>query len=50
MIVSKLADADGEATEAQVWLDFARDCKYMPAACVLIWSGNMRKWEECSAP
>ena len=26
MFVSKLADADGEATETQVWLDFARDC------------------------
>jgi four helix bundle protein len=30
MFVSKLADADGEATETQVWLDFARDCKYLP--------------------
>lgn len=30
MFVSKLADADGEAAETQVWLDFARDCKYMP--------------------
>jgi four helix bundle protein len=29
MFVSKLADADGEAAETQVWLDFARDCKYM---------------------
>jgi four helix bundle protein len=29
MFVSKLADADGEATETQVWLDFARDCGYM---------------------
>lgn len=29
MFVSKLADADGEATETQVWLDFARDCDYM---------------------
>ena len=26
----KLAEADGEATETQVWLDFARDCKYLP--------------------
>ena len=25
MFVSKMADADGEATETQVWLDFARD-------------------------
>lgn len=29
MFVSKLADADGESTETQVWLDFARDCEYM---------------------
>jgi four helix bundle protein len=30
MFVSKLADADGEAAETQVWLDFARDCGYLP--------------------
>ena len=29
MFVSKLADADAEATETQVWLDFALDCGYM---------------------
>ncbi len=29
MFVSKLADADGEATETQVWLDFSRDCEYL---------------------
>jgi four helix bundle protein len=29
LFVSKLADADGEATETQVWLDFARDCEYL---------------------
>lgn len=29
MFVSKMADADGEATETQVWLDFARDCGYL---------------------
>ncbi len=27
--VSKLADSDAEATETQVWLDFARDCGYL---------------------
>ena len=27
--VSKLTDADAEATETQVWLDFARDCGYL---------------------
>ena len=29
MFISKLADSDGEATETQVWLDFARDCEYL---------------------
>ena len=29
MFVSKMADADGEAAETQVWLDFARDCCYL---------------------
>ncbi len=29
MFISKLADADSEATETQVWLDFARDCGYL---------------------
>jgi four helix bundle protein len=29
MFVGKLADADAEATETQVWLDFARDCGYL---------------------
>jgi four helix bundle protein len=24
-----LADSDAEATETQVWLDFARDCGYL---------------------
>ena len=31
MFLSKLADSDGEATETQVWLDFARDCNYLPS-------------------
>ena len=29
MFVSKLADADAEATETQVWLDFTKDCGYL---------------------
>ena len=29
MFSSKLADADAEATETRVWLDFARDCGYL---------------------
>ena len=27
---SKMTDADGECSETQIWLDFARDCKYIP--------------------
>jgi len=30
MVASKMADSDAEATETQIWLDFARDCSYMP--------------------
>jgi len=30
--VSKMADADGEGSETQVWLDFSRDCGYLSAA------------------
>jgi four helix bundle protein len=29
MFISKLADSDAEATETQVWLDFAHDCGYL---------------------
>jgi len=29
MFISKLADADAEATETQVWLDFSLDCNYI---------------------
>ena len=29
MFVSKMADADGEATETQVWLEFAESCGYL---------------------
>lgn len=29
MFVSKLADSDAEATETQVWLDFANGCGYL---------------------
>jgi len=32
MFVNKLADADAEAAETQVWLDFSRDCHYLAAA------------------
>ena len=26
---SKMTDADGECTETQIWLDLAKDCKYI---------------------
>lgn len=29
VFVNKLSDSDGEATETQVWLCFARDCGYL---------------------
>src|SRR5215207_8024966 len=31
MFANKLSDSDGEATETQAWLDFARDCAYLSA-------------------
>lgn len=32
MFASKIADADGEAAETKVWIDFAYDCKYLSQA------------------
>jgi len=32
MFASKMADADGEATETQVWIDFAKECGYFSQA------------------
>ena len=29
MLINKLTDCDGEATETQVWLDFSFDCGYL---------------------
>jgi four helix bundle protein len=29
MFVSKMVDADGEATETQAWIDFAEACGYL---------------------
>jgi four helix bundle protein len=31
MFASKMADSDAEATETQVWLDFAHGCGYLSA-------------------
>jgi four helix bundle protein len=29
MLINKLTDSDAEATETQIWLDFAQDCGYL---------------------
>ena len=29
MFVNKFADSDSEGAETQVWLDFAKDCRYL---------------------
>lgn len=31
LFASKMADSDAEATETQVWLDFAHECGYLSA-------------------
>jgi four helix bundle protein len=33
MFLSKVADADGEASETLVWLDLALDCGYLSPQC-----------------
>ena len=43
MFVSKMADADGEAAETQVWLDYSRDCGYISADK---WRGLVEGYEE----
>ncbi len=40
---SKMTDADGEATETAIWLDFALDCEYINAE---IHNGLQKKYEE----
>jgi four helix bundle protein len=43
MFISKLADADSEVTETQVWLDFAHECGYISQAER---TGLLRGYEE----
>ena len=43
MFVSKLADADAETAETQVWLDFAKDCGYLKLER---YNELVRKYEE----
>jgi len=37
MFVSKMADADGEGTETQVWIEFGYACGYISAELRLRW-------------
>ena len=39
--ISKLTDSDGENSETDTWLDFARDCKYLEK------SDHTRLTEKC---
>ena len=41
--ISKLSDADGEASETKVWLEFSRDCQYASAE---VCHGLIIKYEE----
>src|SRR5215510_4839297 len=35
--INKMSDADGEASETQVWIDFAHACGYITEALQLRW-------------
>ncbi|MGQ0636804.1 MAG: four helix bundle protein [Planctomycetaceae bacterium] len=48
--VSKLTDCDGENSEADTALDFARDCGYISAEQHDISQLSSAKWAACSAP
>jgi four helix bundle protein len=41
--ISKLTDADGENSETDTWLDFAKDCQYLDD------DDHRRLFEECQA-
>ena len=47
MFISNMVDADAEATETLVWLDFACDSGYMPEESVANWSALPRKLAGC---
>jgi four helix bundle protein len=49
MFVSKMSDADGEATETQVWLDFAEHCGYLSNQRQTELRTIMKKSVGCSA-
>ena len=43
MFVNKMSDADGEATETQVWIDFAEACGYISADLQMRWSEGYKE-------
>src|SRR5947207_15957759 len=47
--LSKLTDCDGENSETDSALDFARDCGYILPTNTEILPGNVLKWAECLA-
>ena len=47
--MSKLTDCDGENSETDSALDFARDCGYILPTNTEILPGNVLKWAECLA-
>ncbi len=40
--ISKLSDAEGEAAETQVWLEFVVKCGYLSSGHRVILSGNIQ--------
>jgi four helix bundle protein len=47
--VSKLTDCDGENSETDSSLDFARDCGYLQARNIVNWPNAALRWVGCSA-
>ena len=45
--ISKLTDADGENSETDTWLDFAKDCGYISVADHNRLKKNVKKLEAC---
>ncbi|HLX63906.1 MAG TPA: four helix bundle protein [Planctomycetota bacterium] len=45
--VSKLTDCDGENSETDTTLDFARDCGYITEGDIVTWCQNVKKLARC---
>ena len=48
MFVSKIVDADGEASETQVWIDFAHACGYISSILQQRCRAGYEEVDECS--